>query len=92
MPLRATDGPGVVVQLLADDAATWVPWILTRSVDPGTPLANRFTPLLWSEAAGGVAGAKGGAAGTGTGDGGGGGGPRGVGHGTIEVEVAAATG
>ena len=47
VPLHASDGPGVVVQLLGDDISTWVPWVLTQSVSPAQPLANEFTPLLW---------------------------------------------
>jgi len=47
VPLHASDGPGIVVQLLNDDAATWVPWILSRQISPMAPLANDFTPLLW---------------------------------------------
>eukprot|EP00937_MAST-01D_sp_MAST-1D-sp2_P001483 g1483.t1 len=47
VPLSASDGPGIVVQLVADDSATWVPWILSRQLAPDRPLANSFTPLLW---------------------------------------------
>ena len=50
VPLHASDGPGIVVQLLNDDAATWVPWILSRQISPMAPLANDFTPLLWPSA------------------------------------------
>ena len=47
VPLHASDGPGVVVQLLGDDISTWIPWVMTQSVSPARPLANEFTPLLW---------------------------------------------
>ena len=48
--LSASDGPGLVVQLLSDDAATWMPWILSRQLNPDAPLANAHTPLLWPRA------------------------------------------
>ena len=73
VPLTADDGSVTVVQVLPDDAHTWVPWILSRKVSPFAPMrAEELTPLLHSAAGG--SGSSGSAGSTADGDGGAGGG------------------
>ena len=49
--LQGEDGTTIVVQLLADDAGTWMPWLQTRPhvlLTPGTRVRHpRLTPVVW---------------------------------------------
>lgn len=48
--LQAEDGSVILVQLLTDDIDTWMPWVLSAAMIPGTSVDDRNCPIVYPRA------------------------------------------
>lgn len=46
--LQTEDGSTILVQLLTDDVDTWMPWVLSAAMIPGSAVDDRNCPVVYS--------------------------------------------